>query len=114
MSGAKSRERGLRPGRSRTVARLAGLIFVICAAVGCGRFGCQEVVETHVNSPDGLMVATVLTRNCGATTDYGTSVNLHRSDHGFREEPGTLFVATGRHLAVKWTDPDHLSIECAD
>jgi hypothetical protein len=94
---------------------LAILIFATGTTVGCGWFGCQEVVEAHVNSPDGLMVATVLTRDCGATTDYSTSVNLHRSDHGFREEAGTLFVAGGRHhLAVKWIDGDHLTIVCAD
>lgn len=91
------------------------LILVISTAVGCGWMGCQEVVEAHVNSPDGLMVATVLTRDCGATTDYSTSVNLHRSDHSFREEAGTLFVASGRHhLVIKWTDGDHLSIVCAN
>jgi hypothetical protein len=94
---------------------LAGLIVVLGSAVGCARFVCQEVAESNATSPDGLMVATVVTRDCGATTDYSTSVNLHRSDHDFKDEAGDLFVATGRHqLAVKWSDADHLSIECTN
>ena len=87
---------------------------VLCFPLAsCTLLGCKEVVEAQVPAPDGILVATWTTRDCGATTDYGTSVNLHRSDHGFDDVARNLFVAKGRrHLNVKWIDADNLSIEC--
>ncbi len=49
------------------------------------------------------------------TTDFGTSVNLHRTDHGFDDAAGDIFVAMGRHhVNLKWIDAGHLSIQCQD
>jgi hypothetical protein len=74
---------------------------------------CKDTVNSEMRAPDGVLVATWFTRNCGATTDYATTVNVHRADSGFRDDSGTVFVAEGRHqLDMKWLDAKHLSIEC--
>lgn len=87
----------------------------ICLTTGCARFGCKESVESQAKAPDGILVATSVVRDCGATTDFGTSVNLHRTDHGFDDAAGDIFVAMGRHhLNLKWMDADHLTIQCED
>ena len=82
---------------------------------GCTQFMCKDIVESQTPAPDRILVATAVTRDCGATTDFSTSVNLHRADHGFDDEAGTIFVAMGRHqLTLRWSDADHLSVQCDD
>lgn len=39
----------------------------------------EELIET-VASPDGKYVAAILIRNCGATTDYVSHLNLRERD----------------------------------
>lgn len=91
------------------------VLLLFCSTTGCIRFACKEVVLSEIPSPDGVLVATSVSRDCGATTDFSTSVNLHRRDHGFDEEAGDLFVAAGRHrLSVTWLDADRLKIQCND
>ncbi len=98
--------------------RAFALVLVLCfcaSAIGCARLICHDEVNSEARSPDGVLVATWFTRNCGATTDYATTVNLHRRDSGFRDDAGTIIVAEGRHhLQMKWLDAQHLSIECND
>lgn len=91
-----------------------GLTLCFCSmALGCARLMCDDAVNSEVRSPDGVLVATWFTRNCGATTDYATTVNIHQAGSSFRDDSGTVFVAEGRHhLDVKWPDAKHLSIEC--
>ena len=82
-------------------------------AAGCARLMCNDAVNSEVRSPDGVLVATWFTRNCGAMTDYATTVNLHRPDSGFRGDSDTVFVAEGRYaLKMKWTGPRRLTIQC--
>jgi hypothetical protein len=95
--------------------RLTAVVISFVLATGCTRFMCKERAESHMPAPDRILVATTVIRDCGATTDFSTSVNLHRSDHGFNDDAGTIFVAMGEHhLSLKWADADHLSIQCED
>ena len=96
--------------------RFLALVLTLCffaMASGCARLMCDDAVNSEMRAPDGVLVATWFTRNCGATTDYATTVNVHRADSDFRGDSGTVFVAEGRHqLDMKWLDAKHLTIEC--
>jgi hypothetical protein len=94
---------------------VALLLCQILAGSACTRFGCTEKSESDVKAPDGVLVATVLTSDCGATTDYSTTVNLHRSDHSPDESGGNIFVAMGQHrVTLQWSGQDILIVQCGD
>jgi hypothetical protein len=58
-------------------------------------------------------MANVYERNCGATTDFSSMVNVQSTSDKFRAEEGLLFVAKGRYdLSVAWTGPRTLLITC--
>jgi hypothetical protein len=74
----------------------------------CGLCGNED--DARVASPDGQHVAHSYLRNCGATADYVTMVDL--------EAPGssqgaTAYSADGAHeLKLRWDSPHELHIEC--
>jgi hypothetical protein len=58
-------------------------------------------------------VANVFERNCGATTDFSSMVNVQSASDKFRPDEGLLFVAKGRYdLSVAWAGPRTLLITC--
>ena len=64
-------------------------------------------------SPDGGLVANIYERNCGATTDFSSMVNVQSTADKFRPDEGLLFVAKGRYdLSITWTAPRTLIITC--
>ena len=86
---------------------------IVVQLAACDRIVCDDDLQAQVRSPGGVLVATSYFRNCGATTDYSTIINLHRTDHGFRDNGGDLFVAKGRHaLRMEWKSGNRLYVEC--
>jgi hypothetical protein len=82
-----------------------------CTLVGCNI--CSDDVLSRSTSPDGALVATLFQRDCGATTDYSTIVNVGGPSDSFKGEKGRVFVVKGqKHVTVKWTDNRALVIEC--
>jgi hypothetical protein len=100
---------------------LNGLLLVgLCVGgVGCRVGGalCSEEMKHEVTSLDGKYVATLFERNCGATTDFVTHINLRPSEAKYRAESsgnvidGEIFVVDGRpEITLIWTEAKTLSI----
>ena len=78
---------------------------------GCNN--CENSLKSESNSPDGRLVARTSERNCGATTDFSTIVNVQSSSAKYDSNEGMLFVAKGRYeISTKWTDAKSLVITC--
>jgi hypothetical protein len=88
----------------------AAALLVAITAMGCGLCGNED--EVRVTSPDGKHVAHSYLRNCGATTDYVTVVDM--------ETPGrsngiNAYSADGAHeLTLRWASPQEFHIECRE
>lgn len=87
---------------------ISAAVLVATTATGCGLCGNED--EVRVTSPDGAHIAHAYLRNCGATTDYVTMVDI--------ETPGrsngiNAYSADGAHgLTLRWASPQELHIEC--
>jgi len=74
---------------------------------------CSDKVVHRVTSPDGLLIATYYVRNCGATEDFVSTVNLQSAQSKFNGGEDVLFTATGRHqIDIEWTTAKHLHLHC--
>jgi hypothetical protein len=78
---------------------------------------CDEANEVQVLSPDRRYIATVFVRNCGATTDYLTHVNLRKATDVFIADRygviGAGEVVTTKGVAVvapKWIRNTELEV----
>lgn len=67
----------------RIVGVVAGVVIVGIAALLLTNDSpaCAEEVQAESDSPDGRWRATVRRVNCGATTGFGTVVNVNRAKH---------------------------------
>jgi hypothetical protein len=96
---------------------VAGVAYVAAGAFFFGIFGpCADEVLTVARSPDGVHVATVIERNCGATTPYVLAVELHEYGDGLPSDLGTdaVYLAEGRGMVVlRWDDATHLFVGLA-
>jgi hypothetical protein len=78
---------------------------------GCGL--CKDEILEEAASPDGKWTATVLTRDCGATTAEYMAVNLHDSKHKNLDVENDVFVTKHIHrLHVSWSGNDSLVLDC--
>lgn len=94
--------------------RMRGLVLILSSVVSLSSCnGCSDTVTARVNSEDGALVATVFERNCDATTDFSSMVNLQNGSAKFDANEGRLFVAKGRYqVSVTWTGPKQMLITC--
>jgi hypothetical protein len=96
----------------------ATLLAILCGLVGCDSgilFSCDDTVKGSFTSPNGTYIATVYERDCGATTDFTTHVNLRTKSAGFKGGRNVVFVSEGKHaVGVEWQNDTTLRIECAD
>ncbi len=95
-----------------STARLLSLATVVLLCIlGCSN--CENSQKSEAVSPDGLLIARTCERNCGATTDFSSIVNLQSTSAKFDSNDGILFVAKGRYdISTKWTGPKSLLITC--
>jgi len=78
---------------------------------GCGL--CKDKILEETPSPDGKWTATVLTRDCGATTAEYMTVNLHDFEHKHLDpENDVLVTKYVRRLHVSWHGNDSLILDC--
>jgi len=78
---------------------------------GCGL--CKDKILEETPSPDGKRAATVLTRDCGATTAEYMTVNLHDFEHKHLDPENDVFVSKYvRRLHVSWNGNDSLILNC--
>jgi hypothetical protein len=93
---------------------LAIIIGVILFAAGCfvGSYSndftlaggpCEDEVKAQYFSPDKSMVALVIVQNCGATSDYATSVEYRSVGENARSRDDYLFSVKGlNNIEVVW------------
>jgi len=90
--------------------------FLITGVALVGLSGCKlcgvEVLEKSA-SPDGKWVATIMTRDCGATTSEYILVNLQEAKQSRLDEANDVFVIKHLHpVHVSWQENDNLKIDC--
>lgn len=89
---------------------LHAALAVLCLT-GCNN--CDNTVKSKVVSPDGRLIVRTCERNCGATTDFSSVVNLQSASAKYDSNDGVLFIAKGRYdISVKWMDSKSLLITC--
>jgi hypothetical protein len=92
------------------VVILASAVLAGCEPVR--RFDCADTVKNEVASPGGRYIATVLERDCGATTDYSTNLVVR----GFKEplDPSgqhlVLTVEGRTPIPLEWTSDESLTV----
>jgi len=82
--------------------------------VACGSLAacaCDDEVLSELRSPDGKYVASVMERNCGATTDYVSHVTVRPSDSMMRQGDDVLVVEYRQDIRLAWEGVDHLVVE---
>jgi hypothetical protein len=72
-----------------------------------------DSIKQKVSSPENQLVAFVYTRNCGATTDWATRLDLVSSEKDVGgSDSNTVFIMKGRpSLVVKWEGPKKLVVQ---
>ena len=89
----------------------ATLFLSLVSLLSCS--SCSNTLKSTSVSPDGQLKVNVYHRNCGATTDYSSIVNLQRTSDRFDSDDGVLFIAKGQYgPSVTWTGPRALLITC--
>ena len=97
---------------------------LVLASAGCWpEAGCGAEVLQQVVSPDGERTATVFARNCGATADSTTSVQVRpgtTEDSKLRQDVVFVAVANGGaapagpgggpEVRIRWTADDRLEV----
>jgi hypothetical protein len=73
---------------------------------------CSDEIKKEVQSRNGKYIITLFERNCGATTDFSTIVNLRSKAGEFNgNKENNIFVMKGKYdVEIKWEDDTHLKI----
>jgi hypothetical protein len=75
---------------------------------------CSHTIKSEAVSVDRKLVARVSERNCGATTEFSSVVNVQRASDKFDPDAGVYFVAKGRYdVSAKWTGDRELLVTCS-
>ena len=76
-------------------------------------FECSNEVLAVAHSPDGTYVATVIERNCGATTPYVLAVTLHEYGDGLPadlDDNAVYVLEHGGTILLRWDNATHLFV----
>jgi len=93
------------------------LLTAVLAMGGCGVFWprCGDQIKTEKASPDLKYTATVYERDCGATTDFSTIVNLRESSVKFKGDDLGAVIVKGQHrIDLAWDGNTRLRLQCSD
>jgi len=96
-------------------AVFTGVIFIVYHYVISSALSspCANKILEEVTSPDGIYVATLFERNCGATTPYYRVVNLRSAGSKFEAETQDDWIVQAEHqpeIVLRWDDARHLSV----
>lgn len=90
------------------------LVLVLLGLLGLGLYRasvpmlgeCEDVVKNELKSEDGRYAATVIERNCGATTDYVTALSLRPGTARRNpDEDQVVFLVRGRcEFGLAWRE----------
>jgi hypothetical protein len=92
-----------------------GLILAFAGCRGITWTPCEDTVKSEENSPSGRYIATIFERDCGATTDFSTIVNMRAATEKFDGDRDTIFIVKGQpRMVLVWKDNSTLNINCDD
>ncbi len=96
--------------------KLSFCILLALFLQGCApRFDCNDQIKAELKSPDGKFIATYYERDCGATTDTATRINLRLNSAKFSADEGQVFISEGQfQVKLVWDGDTSLRIECLD
>ena len=95
-------------GNKRSFILIVTLILILCSIIflinRVSLFDCEDVVLQQKASPNGLQIVTVFSRDCGATTNIATSVNIQHSYEKFDLKRGKIIltVENSPPISVDW------------
>ena len=93
------------------------LLTAVLPIGGCGVFSprCGDQIKAEKASPDLKYTATVYERDCGATTDFSTIVNLRESSAKFNGNDLGAIIVKGQHrIDLVWDGNTRLRLQCSD
>jgi len=96
--------------------RAGVLLGTAFALTTCGNM-CGDEKLQDAKTPDGRYISTVYIRDCGATTDYVTHVQIRDSSSSFNSEDWDGVVLTAKYRNVFrliWKDNNHLAVACME
>jgi hypothetical protein len=95
--------------------RILFLACVIATFSACGLVSqCGESALLTTTSPNSEWQASVVERNCGATTDYVTLVTVRGNKTYFGSTAEVFLVSGAVGVELEWTTESNLSIRCKD
>jgi hypothetical protein len=95
------------------ILRMFAIVSVSMVWLSCSP--CEDSLRSKAISGDNRLVASFYERNCGATTDFVSMVNVQSTSDRFDGEQGTLLSVTGRYnISLEWAGPRKLVITCAN
>ena len=75
---------------------------------------CGNEIYKEIYSPDKSLKAVIFSRNCGATTDYGTQVSILDHNEKLKNMKGDVFNTDGHAKnsapIIKWINNNQLNI----
>jgi hypothetical protein len=97
----------------KQVLRIATLAVPLIAVGASGCNPCKTEILERNASPDGKWTATILTRDCGATTSEYMAVSVQDARQKHLDPKNEVFVTKHIHrLRVSWDRNVSLVIEC--
>lgn len=95
---------------TRKIAILLCLAYLLSS---CSSWICGDTTKAESISPNGRVVARFIERNCGATTDYASRVELQFTSDWFNPKKEVVFIVNGSYdISLEWADPKILTITC--
>lgn len=90
------------------------IAFIVFFSISCGQTTlCGNSIKSEAQSPDGKYLATLFQRDCGATTDFSTIVNIRPFDSKFNPDNGIVLLIGGQpNVSLRWIANSSLQIVC--
>jgi hypothetical protein len=87
-----------------------GTVLALVHLISCSP--CSHKVLSEATSPSDRMIATVFESDCGATTDFATSVSIRNAGKSFSPTKHNLVVgiAGQQPVTILWRDDSNLIV----
>jgi hypothetical protein len=74
---------------------------------------CSDALVSESTSANGRYLATLIVRDCGATTNFASHIRLRRSDEPYRDDARSVAIFEGRIDPPIW-EGDRLVVRFGD
>lgn len=74
--------------------------------------GCEDTILATAESPDGVHVASVIDRGCGATVGFIHGVVVYDAKDGFESDDSNVvyLIESQGEIALRWKNASHLVV----